>query len=115
MSLSLRNDPVVLAAMAVSMAVIYALRIAGLYSNWPFAVLLAAAGALAYLASGPPLRATSVEEGSAAESDRSDGSLRSRKWVGITEPWTPAQLARIEQALDLDSIKAEFVKADLDA
>ena len=111
----LRNDPVVLAAMAVSMAAIYALRIAGLYSNWPFAVLLAAAGSLAYLAAVRRSRATTAEEDSGADNEHGERAPVELEWVGITEPWTPAQLARIEQALDLDSIKAEFVKADLDA
>ena len=29
------------------------------------------------------------------------------EWVGVTEPWTPAHLARMEQVLDLQSVDLE--------
>ena len=33
-------------------------------------------------------------------------SVDDLNWIGITEPWTPAHIARMEQVLDLDPAMA---------
>lgn len=90
----LRRDRLVLGAMGAAMALVYALRLADVYENWPFVLLLAAAYVVANGAAQLRARDTGPR---AAEVDDLD-------WVGVTAPWTPAHLARIDGALALDDL-----------
>ncbi|MEZ5382250.1 MAG: ABC transporter permease [Microthrixaceae bacterium] len=94
---ALRNDTVALAATGGVMVLGYGLRLADLLGNWQFVVLLAVAfigGNVAAMGRAEP----------AGDEPTSEPSLDDLEWVGLTQPWTPAHLARMEQVLDLDSM-----------
>lgn len=93
---ALRRDRVVLAGAGGAFVIVYALRLVGVYRNWPFAVglvaIFLAANALAGYRARP---ATPSATGGAAAVDRSDDL----EWAGITSAWTPEQLARVDDML----------------
>ncbi len=94
---TLRHDVTVMMAMGAAMAVVYGFRLADVFDNWPFFLLLIlvlfAAQGIATLRDRP-----------AAPEDTTDASVDDLDWVGVTTPWTPAHVARMEQVLDLQSI-----------
>lgn len=94
----LRNDVVVLGSMGAAMAVVYALRLGDAFANWTFAVLIGLVAVVAYVAA--VVRARAESSGDAVVAD-----LHDLDWAGITAPWTPQQLARVESGLDLDSVR----------
>lgn len=93
----LRNDPPILGATALAMAVVYALRLVDVFGNWPFTLFLAVILAVGFAAAIRRSRG----DGDDAPAEARPTEL---EWVGITEPWTEARLAGIERALDLESI-----------
>ncbi|MGI9576835.1 MAG: ABC transporter permease subunit [Microthrixaceae bacterium] len=95
----LRRDSMVVAGMGLAMLASYVLRLTDTFSNWAFAVLCGTAFVVAYVLAAVRARPTSDE---AAE--RSDPDAL--EWVGVTEPWTPAHEARMEEVLDLSTIMA---------
>ena len=92
----LRNDRPALAGMVSAMVAVYVLRLLELYGNWPFAVLLFAVFLIANLVAG--MRARAADQGAAASRDPADDL----EWVGVTMPWTPEHVARIDQVLGGD-------------
>ncbi|MCO5318905.1 MAG: ABC transporter permease [Microthrixaceae bacterium] len=105
----LRNDPVVLASMGVAMAVCYVLRLAEVFGNWAFVVLLGVAlvAAMVVARRRSSSGAQGPGQGAGAGPDPED-----LEWVGVTEPFTPAHLARMEQVLDLQSVDLEGAELD---
>jgi branched-chain amino acid transport system permease protein len=91
----LRRDRAVLAAMFGVMALVYALRLFDVITNWPFVLLLAltfvAANVAAMLRARPAAGAVEPEP--------------DLEWVGITSPWTPERVAAIDRALALDEVR----------
>jgi branched-chain amino acid transport system permease protein len=95
----LRADPTALVAMAVAMVVAYALRLADVFANWPFVLLVLAAFVLA--SEGARWRAGRA---AAAATDEPVVDLDDLDWVGVTVPWTRAHRDRMDEVLALDEV-----------
>ncbi|HEX2577679.1 MAG TPA: ABC transporter permease [Aquihabitans sp.] len=95
----LREDRLVLGAMLAAMAAIYAARLADVYGNWPFVLLLLVAflgaSAAANLRARPP-----ADQRAADRRTRADDL----DWVGITTPWTAAHLSCLDDAFSGDGL-----------
>ncbi len=90
----LRRDRTVLALMAAAMVVVYVLRLAGLYRNWPFAALLLAVFLVANLLAGRRGRPATAGAGPDLADDLN--------WVGVTTAWTPEHRALLDQVVGSD-------------
>ena len=93
---TLRHDPLALGAMGTAMAGAYALRLADVIGNWTFVGLLAAAFVVAGAAAARRARP--------AEAAEVVVDLDALEWVGVTVPWTPQHLSRVDDALSLDEV-----------
>ncbi len=94
----LRHDPLVLGAMAVAMVVAYAARLADVYANWPFALLVGAIFLGANVVAGRRARPDGATAAPvAADADDLD-------WVGVTSPWTAPHLARLDEVFAADGL-----------
>ncbi len=92
----LRSDVPAQVAMGVVMVAAWAGRLAGLYPNWTFVVLLGLAFAAAVIASNWRL-----SSGATKPVDQLEPDL---ELVGLTVPWTPEILAQIEAELRLEEV-----------
>ncbi|MEZ5373405.1 MAG: ABC transporter permease [Microthrixaceae bacterium] len=94
---TLRDDTVALAAMGGAMVFAYGLRLADVIANWPFVLLLGVAFVGGNVFANLRARSSDAEA-------TDEPSVDDLEWVGLTRPWTPAHVARMEQVLDLESI-----------
>jgi branched-chain amino acid transport system permease protein len=128
----LRRDRPVLVAMTAAMVGAYALRLAGVIGNRPFALLLAVtflvAGALASIRSTRPApvaaAVASAELGAAASDGVATAALPERpnferagiEWAGLARAWSPADLTAMNDELGFDGTTRDglaFVPAAL--
>ena len=99
----LRRDRPVLVTMVIVMAVVYGLRLAEVYRNWPFVLLLLATFLVASFAAGRRARAAGTDRSTAgAARDHADDL----DWAGITTAWSPEHLIRLDQVLAHDGVPA---------
>jgi len=88
------RDKRVFGLLAGGEVMIWVLRLAGAYRNWPF-VIVAIVWALAWLLSVAAVdRIALMRAGAPPRSKR--GPL---EWVGITEPWDPADVVELDRRL----------------
>ena len=94
---TLRGDGLALGGMVAAMAGAYALRLADVIANWPFVLLLVASFLVAGVAAGVRARPD-------ADDAPAEPSVDDLEWVGVTVPWTPRHLSRVEAVLALDEV-----------
>ncbi|CAN5692878.1 hypothetical protein BH10ACT1_BH10ACT1_02530 [soil metagenome] len=95
----LRHDPVVLPITFAAMAGAYALRMADVVTNWPFMALVAAAFLIGNAVAGRRARVSAPVAAAAAAA-----SVDDLDWVGVTEPWSAAHLARLDEVFAADGL-----------
>jgi len=94
----LRHDPPVLGAMVAAMAAVYAGRLADVYANWPFVLLLVAVFMVANAVAGRRARPTVADRAAVSP------AVEDLDWVGITTPWTARHLARLDEEFAADGL-----------
>ncbi len=98
----LKADVPALVAMAVVMVGAYALRLADVIANWPFALAVLAAFVVASEGAAWKARRAAPEHEQATARGEDADDL---DWVGVTVPWSTAHLARMDEALALDEVE----------
>lgn len=93
---AVRDDRPVLVGAGVTACLAYALRLADVFGNWPFLIALIVVGNGAVVAAFVRARA--------GRDDASAPTVDDLEWIGVTEPWTPAHVARMDEVLDLDAV-----------
>lgn len=93
--------------MVVAMVVAWVLRLAGVFGNWSFVIVLGALFVIGVVASEVRAFVAGKTLGYAEPGMRSTGPPPTPlEWVGLAEPWTPDRLAEVDRALALDEFGA---------
>jgi branched-chain amino acid transport system permease protein len=90
----LRTDRLALVATLGSMVLWWVLRVADVFGNWPFVLLLAAS-----LVAGNLLALLRARTALQALAEEPEPEL---EWVGITTPWQPEHVSALDRELALD-------------
>ncbi len=112
----LRDDTPVLVTMLVAMAVVWALRLAGVIANWPMVLLFAVslvlalvavwvrAGSGAFVAAAANATGTPLAVPEPGEVGADAAPEVPLEWVGVTVPWTEARLEQVDAHLHLEGV-----------